>query len=163
VRTLVNPAGTPASALVLQRLIDAPPELVFAVWSDPAHVAAWWHPEGFTTPAFDMDFRVGGGWRFCIRKDGQDTWASGTYREIAAPARIAFTFRWQTGDSAHLPDSLVAVTFEPRGEQTLLTLRQEPFAADAERHRHGQGWSQLLESFDAFVVGQVVATQRIPS
>ena len=62
----INPAGTPANVLVLRRLIDAPRELVFAVWSDPLHVAEWWRPAGYTTPVFEMDFSVGGNFRYCI-------------------------------------------------------------------------------------------------
>jgi len=42
----INPAGTPADVLVLRRVIDAPSELVFSVWSDPRHVAEWWRPDG---------------------------------------------------------------------------------------------------------------------
>ena len=57
----INPAGTPADVLVLRRLIDAPRDLVFAVWSDPLQVAEWWRPAGYSTPVFEMDFRVGGG------------------------------------------------------------------------------------------------------
>jgi uncharacterized protein YndB with AHSA1/START domain len=147
----VNPPGTPSSALVLERVFDAPPEIVFAAWSDPAHVKAWWHPAGYTTPVFEMDFRVGGSFRYCIRKDGRDGWARGTYREIEAPSRIAFTFQWQSGDAGQDAETLVTVTFEPRGERTLLTFRQEPFDSDARRHSHGQGWAQVLESFATFV------------
>lgn len=152
--TIVNPPGTPASALVLRRWIDAPLEIVFAAWSDPEHVAQWWHPDGFTTPTFEMDFRVGGAYRFCIRKDGRDTCARGTYRAIDVPSRIVFTFQWQSGGDARDPETLVSVSFEPQGEQTLLTFRQEPFASGAEWHGHGQGWSQVIESFDSFLVTQ---------
>jgi uncharacterized protein YndB with AHSA1/START domain len=149
--TLVNPPGTPAAVLVLRRVIDAPREIVYAVWSDPDHVAEWWRPTGFTTPVFEMDFRVGGDFRYCIRKEGRDSWARGTYREIVPPQRIAFTFQWQSGDAAHDAETLVTVSFEPEGERTVLTFRQEPFASSAARHSHGQGWNQVLESFDAFV------------
>jgi uncharacterized protein YndB with AHSA1/START domain len=154
VTTIVNPPGTAPNVLVLRRLVDAPPEIVFSAWSDPAHVAEWWRPQGFVTPVFDMDFRVGGEFRYCIRKDGRDGWARGTYREIVAPSRIVFTFQWQSGDAGHDAETLVTVTFEPQGERTVLTFRQEPFASDAARHSHGQGWSQVLESFDSFLVTQ---------
>jgi uncharacterized protein YndB with AHSA1/START domain len=150
--TIVNPPGTAATALVLHRLVDAPPEVVFSVWSDPAHVAEWWHPEGFTTPVFEMDFRVGGAFRYCIRKDGRDGWARGTYRAIEAPKRIVFTFQWQSGDASHDAETLVTVLFEREGERTRLTFRQEPFASDAARDSHGQGWRQVIESFDSFLI-----------
>jgi uncharacterized protein YndB with AHSA1/START domain len=150
----INPAGTPANVLVLRRLIDAPRDLVFAVWSDPLHVAEWWQPAGYTTPVFEMDFHVGGAFRYCIRKEGRDGWARGVYREIVAPSRIVFTFQWQSGDPAHDSETLVTVTFEAQDERTLLTFRQEPFSSNESRHSHGVGWNQVLESFESFVVKQ---------
>src|SRR5436190_3662418 len=150
----INPAGTPADVLVLRRLIDAPRELVFAVWSDPLHVAEWWQPAGYTTPVFEMDFHVGGGFRYCIRKEGRDGCARGVYRDIVPPSRLAFTFQWQSGDAAHDAETLVTVTFEVQGEGTLLTFRQEPFSSSESRHGHGVGWNQVLESFESFVLAQ---------
>ena len=150
----INPAGTPADVLVLQRLIDAPRDLVFEVWSVPLHVAEWWWPAGYTTPVFEMDFRVGGGFRYCIRKAGRDGWARGVYRDIVPPSRLAFTFHWQSGDVAHDAETLVTVTFEVREGGTLLPFRQEPFSSSESRHGHGVGWNQVLESFESFVLAQ---------
>jgi uncharacterized protein YndB with AHSA1/START domain len=150
----INPAGTPADVLVVRRLIDAPRDLVFAVWSDPLHVAEWWRPAGYTTPVFEMDFRVGGGFRYCIRNAGHDGWARGVYREIVPPSRIAFTFQWQSGAAVHDAETLVTVTFDTQDERTLLTFRQEPFSSSESRQSHGIGWNQVLESFDSFVVKQ---------
>jgi uncharacterized protein YndB with AHSA1/START domain len=144
------------SALVVSRVFDAPPAAVFSLWSDPAHVKQWWHPKDFTTPVFEMDFRVGGAYRYCIRSNGTDSWAEGTYREIEAPRRLVFTFRWDSGDAAHDAETLVTMTFAPeRGGQTLLTFRQEPFASNPARDSHAEGWGQLLDAFGSFV-----ATQR---
>ena len=151
---LSPPVGSAdAGALVLSRVFDAPPDAVFALWSDPAHVKAWWHPEGFTTPVFDMDFRVGGSFRYAIAAHGRKSWAQGVYREIDAPRRIVMTFRWDSGDPAHDKETLITVTFELEGERsTLMTFRQEPFDSDAARHSHGQGWSQVLDAFDRFLI-----------
>ena len=53
------PAET-GHVLVIERVFDAPPALVFRLWSDPARVKEWWHPKDFVTPSFEMDFREGG-------------------------------------------------------------------------------------------------------
>jgi uncharacterized protein YndB with AHSA1/START domain len=158
IHTVVNPPGTAAGSLVLQRVFAAPPEIVFAAWSDPTHVAEWWHPKGFTTPVFEMDFRVGGRFRYGIRSARHDGWAHGTYREIEAPHRIVFTFQWEGGPAAPQAETLITLTFEPRGDDTLLTFRQEPFASDAARHSHGQGWHQVLEHLDAFLASRKVSS-----
>jgi len=149
--TRVNPPGTAAASLVLQRVFAAPPDIVFAAWSDPTHVAAWWHPKESTTPVYEMDFRVGGRYRYCIRSERHDAWAHGSYREIEAPRRIVFTFQWEGGPTASEPETLITLTFEPEGDDTLLTFGQEPFASDAARHSHGLGWYQVLEHLDAYL------------
>jgi uncharacterized protein YndB with AHSA1/START domain len=140
-----------AAALVVSRVFDAPPATVFRLWSDPAHVKEWWHPQDFTTPVFEMDFRIGGSYRYCIRSQGQDGWAKGTYREIEAPLKLVFTFQWESGDAAHDAETLVTVTFEPeRGAKTRLTFRQEPFSSAQVRDSHAEGWGQVLDAFQAF-------------
>ena len=60
------------AALEITRVFDAPRDLVFSLWSNPEHVKRWWHPSGFTTPTFEMDFREGGRYRYCIRKGTTD-------------------------------------------------------------------------------------------
>ena len=46
-------------AIIAVRELAAPRELVFAVWTDPKHLAQWWGPIGFTTTsAFDPSGRV---------------------------------------------------------------------------------------------------------
>ena len=156
-RNLSTRAGTPDDkALVLERLFDAPPATVFGLWADPEHIREWWHPDDYTTPAFEMDFRVGGGYRFCIRKDGKDQWAHGTYREIDPPRRLVFSFQWGDGAAAGAAAgntlTLVTLTFAAVGEEaTRMTFRQEAFATDDDRHSHGKGWTQFLESFACFL------------
>ena len=157
IHTVVNPPGTAAGSLVLQRVFAAPPEIVFAAWSDPTHVADWWHPKEYATPVFEMDFRVGGRFRYCIRSERQESWAHGSYREIEPPRRIVFTFQWEGGPATPDAETLITLTFESEGDDTLLTFRQEPFASDAARHSHGQGWHQVLEHLDVFLAARRVS------
>jgi len=139
-------------ALVLTRRFEAPPELVFSLWSDPSHVQAWWHPDGYATPVYEMDFRVGGRFRYCISDGARQGWAHGEYRVIDFPNRIVMTFRWDSGDPVHDRETLITLTFEPDGEAaTRMTFRQEPFHSEAARQSHGQGWSQVLDSFGRFL------------
>jgi len=139
-------APTAGVALEITRVFDAPPERVFSLWSNPEHVKRWWHPNGFATAAFEMDFREGGRYRYCIRRGTIDSWAHGVYREISAPDRLVFTFRWDSGDALHDADTLVTVTFKAQGDKTLLTFRQEPFASLERRDAHAIGWGQVLDS-----------------
>jgi uncharacterized protein YndB with AHSA1/START domain len=143
-----------APELSLSRVFDAPRDLVFSTWSNPEHVKRWWHPRDFTTPVFEMDFRVGGAYRYCIRSAGRDGWAHGTYREIVVPERLVFTFQWESGDAAHDMATLISLGFEAQGDKTLLTFHQAPFASIKERDGHAGGWGQVLDSFEQFLASQ---------
>ena len=137
-----------ASALVLTRVFDATPGQVFRLWSDPEHVKEWWHPKDFTTPVFEMDFRVGGGYRYCIRSARHDGWAHGRYQEIDPPHRLVFSFQWESGDAAHDAATLISIDLTPTdGDKTLMTFRQAPFASTADRDSHAAGWGQVLHAF----------------
>ena len=60
-------------SLSLTRILDAPRELVWQVWTDPQHVVNWWGPDGFTNTNQSMDVSPGGFWRFVMHgPDGTD-------------------------------------------------------------------------------------------
>jgi uncharacterized protein YndB with AHSA1/START domain len=46
----------------IERTFDASPAEVWRAWTDPAHLAQWWGPDGFHTPveSVDVDLRPGG-------------------------------------------------------------------------------------------------------
>jgi uncharacterized protein YndB with AHSA1/START domain len=76
--------------LVITRTFDAPRALVWAVFTDPAHVPHWQTgPDGFTMPICEIDLRPGGTWRYGWRNaHGREFGATGTYREVDPPARL---------------------------------------------------------------------------
>src|SRR5690554_978856 len=87
-------AATPARPedreIVISRIIAAPPEQVFEAFTEVAHLANWWGPDGFTTTTRAFEFRVGGVWDFVMHgPDGTDypEWIAWT--EITPPQRIA--------------------------------------------------------------------------
>ena len=45
-----------------------PRELVFRAWTDPAMMAEWWGPHGFTNPVCRLDVRPGGAWYIGMRR-----------------------------------------------------------------------------------------------
>src|SRR2546423_5449560 len=81
--------------LWITRIFDAPRTLVFKAWTDPACLAHWMGPQGFTSTIVTMDARPGGAYRFHMRSpSGDDHWSQGVYREIVEPERIVFTSAW---------------------------------------------------------------------
>jgi uncharacterized protein YndB with AHSA1/START domain len=145
----------PDRVLVLSRVFDAPPTLVFEAWTQPEHLVRWWGPKDFTLPTCEQDFRVGGAYRFCMRApDGVDHWVWGEYREIVPAARLVFT--WHRGDADGKPfnESVVTVTFAEHDGKTKLTLHQAVFWTVEDRDAHQGGWSQCLDRLGAFVEKQ---------
>ena len=105
--------------VVISRVIDAPPELVFEAFTEVRHLSRWWGPEGFTTTTRAFEFRAGGEWDFVLHgPDGTDyqEWISWT--EIAPPERIALLH----GESRDDPNTFETVlTFAPDGPDGSLT------------------------------------------
>ena len=79
--------------ICLTRLFDAPRSLVWEVMSKPEHVKQWWGRlgEGYSVPVCEIDFRVGGAWRFVNRHPKGEAAFHGEYREITPPSRVVFT------------------------------------------------------------------------
>ena len=65
--------------LVITRVLNAPRELVFKVWTDPGHAAQWWGPRNYPAKSVQMDLRPGGKWRHCLEstEGGKDRKARG--------------------------------------------------------------------------------------
>lgn len=91
----------------LTRLFGAPPRLVFEAMSKPEHVKQWWGRlgEGYSVPVCDIDFRVGGKWRFVNRHPKGEAAFHGEYREITPYSRIVFTEIFED-----FPDTVSVVT-----------------------------------------------------
>jgi uncharacterized protein YndB with AHSA1/START domain len=79
----------PDRSVESSRLFHAPRSVVFRAFSDPAVLAGWWGPEGFTNSFHEFDFRPGGAWRFRMRgPDGSEFEMEKRFVEVAPPERI---------------------------------------------------------------------------
>lgn len=79
----------PLTRLMIDRTFDAPRALVWKMWTDPVHVAAWWSPEHFTTPVVHMDPRPEGMIHVVMRgPDGTDHPFDGRFIELDEPERL---------------------------------------------------------------------------
>jgi uncharacterized protein YndB with AHSA1/START domain len=78
--------------IVITRVFDAPPDLVFKAWTTPELVRRWWGHESSPLVVCDIDLRPGGGWRYVTREpDGTSLAWHGTYLEVDAPERLVST------------------------------------------------------------------------
>ena len=134
--------------LNLSRRLAAPREKVFAVWENADHRMNWWSRKGLSCAEFTHDFRVGGTWQSRLVGDetGRSFWMGGAYTVIDRPKRIAFTFAWLEGGTERGVESVIEVTLEADGSDTVLGFRQAPFATVEARDAHGEGWSDCIDS-----------------
>lgn len=78
-----------AHAIATSRVLAAARDRVWAAFSDPAALAEWWGPAGFTNTFHEFDFRPGGVWRFTMHgPDGAAYAMDHRFQEIVAPERI---------------------------------------------------------------------------
>jgi uncharacterized protein YndB with AHSA1/START domain len=71
------------------RTIPVPIEDVFAAIRDPARLARWWGPKGFTNTFDVCEFKPGGRWLFTMHgPDGTNYPNENVFAEIDAPARV---------------------------------------------------------------------------
>ncbi len=79
--------------VVFERVFDAPRDLVWQVYTDPAHIARWWGTHGSTTEVLEMDLRPGGSWHYVSHApDRGPIGFRGDYLEVDPPGRIVRTF-----------------------------------------------------------------------
>jgi uncharacterized protein YndB with AHSA1/START domain len=136
--------------LVITRVFDAPPDVVFKMWTNPKHVAQWWGPHGFTNPRCELEVRPGGAIRIDMRgPDGTVYPMTGAYREIVEPERLVFTSAALDEKANPLFELLTTVTFAEEAGKTVVKVqaRVVKTTASAAQYLEGMqaGWTQSLE------------------
>lgn len=120
--------------IVVNRILRAPRDLVWQVWTDPQQVTHWWGPEGFRTTTQEFDLRPGGTWRFVMHgPDGRDYPNRVVYDEVVAPSRLVYT---HAGDDPDVEPVHFQATIllDEHADGTRLTMRMVfPTAAQRER------------------------------
>jgi uncharacterized protein YndB with AHSA1/START domain len=146
-----------ADVVRLTRIIDAPREEVFRAWTEPEQIRRWWGPGEFTWPEADVDLRPGGSYKLAMQPIAGDPFlVVGIYREVDPPARLVYTWRWETGPAADGSESLVTVEFNRIGDQTELVLTHTDFPASHGPAPYQMGWEGGLDKFEAIFMGSGV-------
>jgi uncharacterized protein YndB with AHSA1/START domain len=107
--------------IVMTRIFDAPRSLVFDAFTKPELIKQWLlGPPGWSMPVCEIDFRVGGRYRYLWRhENGNEMGMSGVYREIAAPERIVATEKFD--ESWYPGEAVGTVILAEQGGKTTLT------------------------------------------
>jgi len=100
------------------RVFNTTTDKIFDAWTDPEKLAKWWGPKGFSNTFHEFKPEPGGHWRFTMHgPDGKNYPNESVYVEIGVERIILDHITW--------PKFRLTATFEPNGDQTKLTFRQE--------------------------------------
>jgi uncharacterized protein YndB with AHSA1/START domain len=152
--------GAPAQSttadreIVISRVINAPPDLVFEAFTQVRHLSRWWGPAGFSTTTRSFEFRVGGAWDFVMHgPDGTDYQEWITWTEIVPAERIALLHGESRGD----PNAFESVlTFTPDGSATRIEMHtvfgtKELRDEAVEKYHAIEGGQQTLGNLAAYI------------
>lgn len=142
----------------IERVFEAPRELVFRVWTDPEQLHRWFAPRGCSINYKQLDLRAGGAYHSCITTpDGHECWCKGTYREVVAPERLVFTMAiadaqgnlmspTEVGMHPDWPrETVCTVKFTDENGKTRLTLHQTVNTELAKQTGAYPSWLQMLD------------------
>lgn len=119
---------TEGRELIMERIFEAPKELVYEAHVSPDHINRWWGPTGWETHSYEMAVEPNGIWHYCMRSsdDGQESWGIATYQQVVPTERLVYedAFADQYGNElSGMPKMLVHLDFAEEGNQTKLTSR----------------------------------------
>jgi uncharacterized protein YndB with AHSA1/START domain len=152
-------ADTADRELQLERLLNAPIDLVWEVWTNPDHIKNWWGPNGFTNTITRMDVRKGGVWDLVMHgPDGTDYKNKSEFVEIIPKEKLVYK---------HIsgPKFLAIIEFEAQGEKTLIRWHmlfntREEFIQTVKTFRADEGLSQNLDKLNAYAEAQYRTRQE---
>ena len=148
--------------LRIERVFDAPRQLVWDAWTKPELAMKWLGPEHFTCPVFEIDLRVGGNFTYCMRSpDGRDYWNGGIFEEVDPIRKIVCSI-WITNENGEVVEPAAiglsptfpkeqkqTVTFDDLGEKTKLTIvyevESDEVMAMLRQIQMKEGWETALE------------------
>jgi uncharacterized protein YndB with AHSA1/START domain len=137
--------------LAMERVLPAPPAVVFAAFSDANELMKWWGPEGFTTPSLKFQARVGESFRIEMQPPkGDRFYLTGEFREVDPPVRLAYTFVWEDPDPDDV-ETLVALSFRDLGGSTAVAFTQGQFKTEARRALHRDGWTDSFDRLERLI------------
>lgn len=143
------------STVRLHRVLVCPPERVFRAFTDPAAMAKWLPPHGFTGTVHQMDAQVGGTWRMSFTNfgNGQAHSFGGKYIELVPGERLRYTSAF---DDPNLPGEMTTtVTLKAVSCGTEMDVVQEGIPAIIPAEQCYVGWQQSLALLTQLVEAEI--------
>jgi len=151
-------------AVTIERIFDAPIDLIWQMWTDPQHFAAWYGPDGASIPVAKMDVRVGGTRLVCmeVQTPGGPTqmWFTGEYREVVENERLVYTESMSDENGnvrsasemgmpeGHPTTTEIRVELEDVGGRTKMVMTHVGIPADSPG---AVGWTMAFDKLSVYV------------
>ncbi|MEX0840073.1 MAG: SRPBCC family protein [Parvibaculum sp.] len=159
---MTTPAIDPKTDLVLERVVDVSPNLVWRAWTEPEHLKKWFTPRPWETVDCRIDLRPGGEFYTAMRSPEGETMegGSGCYLEIEKERKLVWTSALGPGyrpSVARVHDLFFTawIVMEPQGKGTKYTaIAKHPDEASAKRHAEmgfQDGWGAALDQLVAYM------------
>jgi uncharacterized protein YndB with AHSA1/START domain len=150
----------PKLDLVIERVVDVPPKLVWTCWTEPRHVVKWFTLDPWKTVDCEIDLRPGGMFRWVMQSpEGEQFPNTACYLEIVPERRLIWTDVLHPGYRP-APNTILAglpltaiITLEPEGKGTRYTATALHRNVE-ERDKHEEmgffeGWGTVLDQLVA--------------
>lgn len=140
--------------LIITRILNAPVELVWEVWTNADHIKNWWGPNGFTNSISKMDLKPGGEWNLVMHgPDGKDYKNKSLFKEIVKHKKIAY-------QHVSGPKFTATIEFEKKGTQThlkwhMLFATKEEFIQTVKTFKADEGLRQNVSKLEAYISAQI--------
>ena len=152
---MATPDPKVQTSFQIKRTFRASRERVFEALTTPEALKRWWMPgEGYAVPSAEVDLRVGGAYRIGMKApSGKLFHLHGTYREVKAPEKLVYTWRWE-GLEEQSGETLVTLELHDVAGGTELVVTHELFPTEKDRDNHNRGWSGCLDRLQKSLAGE---------
>ena len=149
-------------AVIIERTLDAPTDLIWQMWTQPEHFKAWYGPDGASIPVATMDVRVGGTRLVCMEMETpggpMQMWFTGEYRDVVENSRLVYTESMSDEDGhvmspsdagmpeGHPTTTEVIVELEDIGGRTKMVMTHTGVPGDS---AGAAGWVMALDKLAA--------------
>ena len=147
----------PELDLVLERVVDVPPSLVWDAWTKPELLRQWFCPKPWIVTDCRIDLRPGGEFFSVMQSpEGQEFPSAGCYLEVVPAQRLVFTDALSGGYRPNASAFFTAViTLQPEGAGTRYTAMARHASEETQKKHedmgfHG-GWGTALDQLVALM------------
>jgi uncharacterized protein YndB with AHSA1/START domain len=153
---MVEKNSTAEREIRISRVLNAPIELVWEVWTDPEHIKNWWGPHGFTNTISKMDMHENGEWNLVMHgPDGKDYKNKSVFKKIIKHKKIVY-------EHVSAPKFLAIIDFEAQGDKTqinwhMLFDTREEFIQTVKTFKADEGLKQNIEKLAAYLKDKSIA------